>query len=359
MKIAITADVHLTDQPKHEARANALRDILAKCKEMEVNALVIAGDLFDKNVSNPSIFEKIVRAEMPLPFKITIIPGNHDHRLTFEMFSTELPIRVVENPEFNNTDFGMDTMLIPYGLDRRIGSELSKFKEKLRPNRFVLFTHGDLPEQVSVKNTYEQGVYMPLYRRDLLEFSPKRVFMGHIHISTPDGNVQYPGSPSGLDITETGQRYFIVYDTQTDTSIRIPVSTDIVYFNEKITLVPGDHEDDQLAMQIRELRSVWDQLSANNAKLILRVTISGFSTNRGSIASKYKTLLAEKFNNIEIDDINTDDLSAFSDRSLSQATLSIQERIAGLNMRPTEPELMPDNDLILQASLKILFGGRS
>lgn len=356
MKIAITADVHLTDKAKHAPRANALRNILVQCKQLDVGALIIAGDLFDKDTSNPAILESIVREEMPLPFKITILPGNHDHRLNNDLFSDQLPINVIEETTLNTTDFGVDVLMVPYGLDRRLGTEISHFKEKIAANKYLLISHGDHPVSLSSKNEYEDGVYMPLYKRDLIEYSPKQVFLGHIHIAESKDNVHYTGSPCGLDITETGERSFILYDTSTNVVERVPINTDIIYFNESFTLIPGEREEQQLLDQVETIKLKWDKLAHKNARVSVRMTVHGYSNDRGAIEGKLRAALANAFENLEEPDINIAGLTAFSNPALDQTVAAVKQSLDDLVL--ARSELLPDKDLILRESLKILFGGK-
>ena len=48
MKIAITADLHLTTKKEHPERFNALKEILEHLRRENVPPLIIAGDLFDQ-----------------------------------------------------------------------------------------------------------------------------------------------------------------------------------------------------------------------------------------------------------------------------------------------------------------------
>src|SRR3972149_1611889 len=47
MRIAVTADLHLTTRKEHRERFAALEDILRQCGRLGVDWLIIAGDRFD------------------------------------------------------------------------------------------------------------------------------------------------------------------------------------------------------------------------------------------------------------------------------------------------------------------------
>ena len=50
MKIAVTADVHLTTREDNPERFNALEDILGSLEGLGIEHLIIAGDLFNKDI---------------------------------------------------------------------------------------------------------------------------------------------------------------------------------------------------------------------------------------------------------------------------------------------------------------------
>ena len=58
MKIAITADIHLKTKEETPGRWDALSNILDIMLSENINTLIIAGDLFDKESQNYSDFDK-------------------------------------------------------------------------------------------------------------------------------------------------------------------------------------------------------------------------------------------------------------------------------------------------------------
>ena len=82
MRIAITADLHLTTQQDHPERFATLQNILEQCGELEIERLIIAGDLFDQSQQNYAEFEQVVADARPENLSIAVIPGNHDPQLT-------------------------------------------------------------------------------------------------------------------------------------------------------------------------------------------------------------------------------------------------------------------------------------
>ena len=82
MRIAITADNHLTTQQDHPERFATLQNILKQCGELDLDRLIIAGDLFDQSQQNYAEFEEAVTEARPENLSVVVIPGNHDPQLT-------------------------------------------------------------------------------------------------------------------------------------------------------------------------------------------------------------------------------------------------------------------------------------
>ena len=355
MRIAFTADIHLTNEQRHSSRSDALANILDQCALSRVDALIIAGDLFNNDVANPRVLENIIRQAQPLEFPIIVLPGNHDPLLTSNLFSNELHLRVIEQPTLDLDHFDIPILFIPFALGRRVGEVLSNFKKDLIPNGFILVSHGDLPGQIQERNTFEGGFYMPLFKRELQEFKPRQVFLGHIHSPISNGNVHYPGSPIGLDITETGIRSFIVYDTKTNNTERRAIRSNSVNYIKKILLTPGRDETDQLTSYIKGWKHDWEQTDPSTI-IVLRVTIEGYSSYRGAVESNLKELLSTSKNPIQIESIDTTNLSAFNQEVLNGALDDLKQIVADLPL--DDGKTMPDREQIFSEVLTLLLGGK-
>jgi len=61
MKIAITADLHLTSRQQRPDRFAALKNIFVQLHTLQIDTLIIAGDLHDATYDNFSEFEALCR----------------------------------------------------------------------------------------------------------------------------------------------------------------------------------------------------------------------------------------------------------------------------------------------------------
>jgi len=150
---------------------------------------------------------------------------------------------VISEPKFLEIVLDEIAILaIPYRADKTMGECIEPLREQLQTRRWILVGHGDYTSGLRIKNPYEQGVYMPLTSQDVDRYQPLHCFLGHIHIPSDLDRVRYPGSPCGMNINETGLRYFLVYDSKLDEIELVMVDTQVVYFNEGLLMLPVEDE---------------------------------------------------------------------------------------------------------------------
>ena len=99
MKIAITADCHLTTIEDHPERYQAFENILDQLVKRNIEVLIVAGDLFDKGMTNYADFEGICRKKKYQTIQIRVLPGNHDPNLKEGNF-TAPNINVISEPNW-------------------------------------------------------------------------------------------------------------------------------------------------------------------------------------------------------------------------------------------------------------------
>ncbi len=279
MKIAVTADIHLRSKKEHPERYNALSNILDQMLAEGINTLIIAGDLFDTEAQNYPEFDNLCRQPEYKDINIFVIPGNHDPGINPRLFTAD-NVRIFNEPEI--LSFGdppLSVFFLPYNPNLSMGEALALFENKL-PDRWLLIGHGDYLSGIRSPNPYEPGVYMTLNRTDIKHHDPARVILGHIHKKMELGKVQYPGSPSGLDITETGKRSFIVFDTSSlDVSERI-IDTDLIFYNETLVALPITDEFGYIRNKIDEMINAWEISEENIPKVRLRLKIKGYTSDK-------------------------------------------------------------------------------
>jgi DNA repair exonuclease SbcCD nuclease subunit len=162
MKIAITADVHLSTYKETPERYHALEDIIRQAISEKVDALLICGDLFNENFNNYSDFEDLAKKYPKC--NIWILPGNHDANISSRSIAGK-NIRLFEAAEILDDTFQL--LFLPYVREKTMGEAIAEKVEALTPGNWVLFGHGDYLEGVRTPNPFETGTYMPLTRTDV------------------------------------------------------------------------------------------------------------------------------------------------------------------------------------------------
>jgi len=350
VKIAITADLHLTTQEANPERFQTFADILDQCDKNDVEILVIAGDLFDKNITNFSDFESTCRKHAPEEIKIFVIPGNHDSGLIDSAIAID-QVTVIEKPSIESFDSEFLFLLVPYAEKVNMGEQIAQFRDKLEPKKWILISHGDWIGGVRPPDPYEQGVYMPISNADIVQYDPFQIFLGHIHLPSDSGKVHYVGSPCPIKSTETGQRRFIVFDSKEKSFQQIYVNCPWLYFNENFVVLPVENEKEHLKERIRQRIEGWGIPSTNEQKIKIRVSISGYTPDRSSITQ----LVKKEFSKYELIDDGpiVDELNQIVDPDRANLATAIEKWVGELNW--DESELEPSKDEILIEALRTIY----
>jgi DNA repair exonuclease SbcCD nuclease subunit len=354
MKIALTADCHLTKIEDHPERYQAFESILKQLVEREIETLVVAGDLFDKGMTNYADFDKICHKKKYQKIQIFILPGNHDPDLESGHFTSK-NVHVISEPKFLDSVLDETPILaIPYRADMTMGEGIEPFHAHLQARRWILVGHGDYTSGLRIKNPYEQGVYMPLTGQDVERTQPLRCFLGHIHILAGIDRVHYPGSPCGMDINEIGLRYFLVYDSDLDEIEPVMVDTPVVYFNERLLILPVEDEKTYIEEQIKSRIEAWGLPAGWEDRVRVRVRVAGYCQDIRALEENIrKGFSAYAFNSDEDPDVSGVNLA--DDLERQHIAQQVRDRLADLDWPAGEDE--PDRDQIMLAALQAIYGG--
>ncbi len=349
MKIAITADVHLRTREEHPERYNALENIMEQIEAENIETLIIAGDLFDKDSRSYTDFEKLCKKHRGV--QLHIIPGNHDPVISEKGIVGE-NIHIYTAPitrEIDSTTF----LFLPYEEKANMGEKIAEVENEIKEEKWVLVAHGDYYGGARQTNPLEPGTYMPLSRKDLERFNPQIVFLGHIHKPSTQGNVNYVGSPCGLDINETGKRKFLIYDSVQKVVEERDVVTDVLYFNESFVIVPIKDGVSRLQQEIEMRIKFWEIDPSDHPKVRVRVEVKGYATDRGAIL---KTLEEEfrEFCYYKDEGPGIDSLYLSSDLQLNSIANRAMQLIDDLNWNLGGNE--PTKEQVIVAALSAIYG---
>ncbi len=346
MKIIHCADVHLGSQMKKfpkdkaEERARELRDSFSRLIEYArregINSILLAGDVFDSDrpfKKDKEFFYSAVRRNADINFYY--LRGNHDGK---ESYTETIDNLKTFGEEWTGYNLGENVCL--YGLEMTSGNCESMYSS-LKPeanNLNIVVLHGAVGESVGL-----YSISIPKLKNKNIDY----LALGHYHshyIKPLDGRGQfaYSGCLEGRGFDETGEKGFIVYDTDAKEARFVPFACRTV---EEIDCDVSDASDGYgAAMKIRANLNV-------NPKNLLRVNLVGelgyIDENLAADVEKY---LSGVCSYVSVKDRTSlkSDYSGFVDsRSLK-----------GEFVRLALEENMDENDrqIILDLGLKALSG---
>lgn len=209
MKFIHTADIHWgmvpdSDEPWSRERQQAIKDtfsqIITKARDLEVDCLLISGDLFHRQPLARDLKELNYLFSTIPSVHVVIIAGNHDR---IRSNSALLSFSWCSNVTF----FMEEEMTSVYFAD--INTEIHGFSyhsAEVRENRI---DHLELPTDRHIHILMAHGgdaSHLPFDRNALSASDFSYIALGHIHkpeILT-ENKIAFPGSPEPLDKTETG-----------------------------------------------------------------------------------------------------------------------------------------------------------
>jgi len=350
MKIGITADVHMKAEHECPERYNAFTNILDQCCDLDIKHLIIAGDLFDQTMQNYGEFEALCKKSNFSDIKYHIIPGNHDPNIQKKHFATR-DIHVYSEPTWVDFDAGWSFLFIPYIKDKSMGEVIQDNISLKTSDKWCLVGHGDWSAGLTSPNPYEPGVFMPITNKDITIYKPDYVFLGHIHIPIDSEDLYYPGSPCGLNITETGYRRFLVFNLETN-SLEFPrIQTDVIYFIDELIILPTEDESQFIKDTIQNSIKSWGLDETDHEKVRIRVRCRGYSSNKAqlleTIKDSYKSYQFESEPDIS-------EVFIANDLERDYLMDKVRERVKFLDWEGNEND--PSTDDILLEAMHLIYG---
>jgi DNA repair exonuclease SbcCD nuclease subunit len=211
MKLLHIADIHL-DRVFHRAesrpaavrRRGELRDALARAlalgREREVDAVCIAGDVYEHEYVSEDTISFLRDAFAATGVPVLVTPGNHDPYLPGSVWQrTEWPanVHVFARDEVEPYPLGSGVTVWGAAFTARNcdASAVTRFRAPDDGGRHLLLVHAALMGE----QWAEEADYRPVTRAQLRATGVAYVMLGHFHDGRGDGFLCYPGSPEPLD----------------------------------------------------------------------------------------------------------------------------------------------------------------
>ncbi|MFH1943257.1 MAG: metallophosphoesterase [bacterium] len=353
MKIAVTADLHLTSHKDHPERFHALENILQQMLGEGIDSIVIAGDLFDVETRNYAEFESLCRGKDYRHIQFHIVPGNHDTGIDKKVIAAE-NVTIYSEPELKHFDLmSLPILFLPCWKDKTMGELIASYASELTLQKWILVGHGDWVEGMRESNPLEPGVFMPLTRADVEQFQPAQVLLGHIHKPTDTSTIHYAGSPCPLNITETGKRRFLIIDIESGAITSKTMNTDFVFFDETLIVYPIEDEEQHVRDLIKAMIEEWGLSEEDKKKVRLRLKVNGYTADK----TRFRNVLLDSLAGVPFykdEEPDITEVSQSEDIERAEITKRVSEKIANLDWPDTEQE--PRKDQILLEALRVIYG---
>jgi len=353
MRILHTADIHLRNSD--DERWRALEAVVDESIERKVDALVIAGDLFDRGIDARRLRAPLRTLLGRSPARVVVIPGNHDEsglaagdflgdNVTL-MMDAAVPVDI-DSVRF----IGIPFQEADVSETARILSAAAQYRRQGAVN--VLVFHGELLDLVPGAGAFgDEGGrdYMPVRAETFAHLGFDYVLAGHFHTRFrlkyyDDGVFVYPGSPVSITRRETGRRQAVLV-TAGEAPVGIELDTE--FFAE----VPVDLTPDDVNDPLERIRSVLAS-APGGARILL--TVSGF-VHLASIGMN-ELLFAQSIDGLRADfaieapiQQNWQDVSVVLDHDLF---CKFSERLEASNAQGAERDVA--RSMVMEALMEVL-----
>jgi DNA repair exonuclease SbcCD nuclease subunit len=274
-RFCLTSDLHLReDKPE---RFDALLQVLRISEDNSSDALIIAGDLFDRGHDAPELRTRVRNSIEEFPGKVILLPGNHDMDCYDRKADYGKNAVVLRSHPYEDYTLGSSRIIgVPFQKRVTLGDRLSGLETV--PEETILVAHGSLYKgwlETFYEGEEEKGDYLPILESDLRgRFS--FVALGHFHSGFApheDENALwcYPGTPISLTSKETGRRHVALVEFEPGKGVtsweKIPLDTP--YWKRTSILVTPGKEEEALSRLMESVRTEADE------KVRLLLVLSG------------------------------------------------------------------------------------
>lgn len=275
MRLLHTADLHL--KTTEDERWEALGAVLDKAAELEADALVVSGDMFDKHVEAQRLKTQLRPLFDKYATPVVILPGNHDKSGLHagDFFGDRVTVLADSS---HTVDVGDARIIALPFEDVGAGAVLERLHSLKASRREgasnIMLYHGELLDLIPGAGAFgdeDEREYMPVRASAFSGLGFDYILAGHFHrgyeVRQFDGGYfVYPGSPVSVTRKETGERSAAYVETGKPPR---PVPLDTFHYVEvDVVLNPFDRID-----PIADIRR---RLSGVHPKAAVYLTVRGF-----------------------------------------------------------------------------------
>lgn len=263
IRLVQTSDVHL--RPDRPERRRALEQVFAQARSRAADAVIVAGDLFDRAPEalqeRPAV-KRMVEALAPRP--VILVPGNHDADFYGSSADYGANAVVLGKPPFTRARIcGIEFVGVPFQHGRTAAECLTGLATE--PRHTALVVHGTLVDGVEdgFAGEGEDGAFLPIFPADLTRRCTYAA-LGHLHagrnLVRREGErlIAYAGSPVTTSRRELGPRGILVVDFEPGVG---------VLAHEQVALATPYHERVEVVCLPGAEREAVEELARRSASL--------------------------------------------------------------------------------------------
>lgn len=299
VRVLHTADVHL--EPGADERRAALAAVLDRAVAADADVVTVGGDLFESELAAEQCRDSLRAAFADRPFPVVTIPGNHDaDAFRGDLFFGEAFLPATERPfehvvveagnagesEDDADEPGDDADVAPAADAARVTclpytpEATDDLLVSLRdrepfdgPEFLLLHCSLEAPVRGGVGDEGDHR-YFPVGKAALAELGFDYYLAGHYHsrhrTELDDGaTFVYPGTPSSVTRSETGQRTCVLIDTEAPRDVTLETLDTFHYDAIEARVTPG--EEDEVLSAVASQVATWDDRNVE-----ARVAVDGF-----------------------------------------------------------------------------------
>lgn len=235
MRLVHFADLHLdaafrwAGPELARRRRQALRDtlgaILALADEVDAEAILCAGDLYEQERFTPDTREFLRRAFAATHRRIFIAPGNHDPygpQSLYAQVAWPANVTVFSQPRLAPVELAPGLKLWGAAFDRPTRTEgfLGGGFQVDRGGVHLALFHGSEQSGFAAALAAGKTPHAPFEAAQIGAAGLAHAFVGHYHRPRDAEDHTYPGNPDPLSFGESGDRGAVVVDVGADGSLR-------------------------------------------------------------------------------------------------------------------------------------------
>ena len=220
LRLLHTSDLHIGSDIYPEDALRGLEAMLATSQEMKVDAIIIAGDLFDNRRISDATINRVFEDLGSFGKPVVVLPGNHDTLLTTAWTSPSLP----ENLDLIRQEDG--ELILIKGLNLAVwGRPVFDHHPDFRPleglpprpgnSWYVPIAHG-----MFMDGQTDEFRSSPITPKEISDANCDYIALGHVHafrnVSQNGVPAYYSGAPSGSQ-----RRTVAVVDLDPETGVRV------------------------------------------------------------------------------------------------------------------------------------------